>query len=146
MTLAPDPLAKSKGGTQRGGWIETEIIACDRAAVVVDHDRQPRPQRGAVLLEQQDVELRMINLPNGVRFRSFAPMHHVKVLAVGSCPLMRQDHQAIRKRTHKSVDRPVARHWLAGCFRKLPDLTVDGCDWNRGSFECQALNRGLDPR
>ncbi len=44
MRFAPDPLAESKGSSQRRWRIEADVVAGDGSAIVVDHDRQPWPR------------------------------------------------------------------------------------------------------
>jgi len=54
-------------------------IARDRTAIVVDHDRQPRPRGRAILPQQHDVELSVIDLPDSVRLRRLATVNQIEV-------------------------------------------------------------------
>jgi RNA polymerase sigma factor (sigma-70 family) len=72
LLLAPDALAQCEASAKGRGWIEAKIVPSDRTTVVIDHDCQPRPGSGAIFLQQQNVELRMISLPDGIWHRCFA--------------------------------------------------------------------------
>jgi hypothetical protein len=64
--LTPDRLAQRQRCVQRGRGAEEHRVPGDRAGVVVDHRGQPRPRGRPIGVEDQDVELGVVGLPEGV--------------------------------------------------------------------------------
>ena len=70
--LAPDRLAEGEGRAHGRRRVETQEIAGDGTAVVVDDHCQPGLARRSLLIKQDDVEERMIGLPHCIRRFGFA--------------------------------------------------------------------------
>ncbi|MGA3344556.1 MAG: hypothetical protein ABSC76_06725 [Terracidiphilus sp.] len=66
MPLPPNTLSKREGCSHRRRWIEAQIVAGNGAAVVVDYDGQPRSSSLPAFPQQEDAQLRVICLPDGV--------------------------------------------------------------------------------
>src|ERR1700738_3512705 len=82
MPLPPDTLPKGEGRSQRRRWIEAKIIASDRAPVGVDYYLQPRSSGLPVFPNQENAQLRMIRLPDGVRSSCLTPVNQIKAFAI----------------------------------------------------------------
>ena len=63
------------------------------AAVVVDNNREPRLCDVAVGTDQQNIERRVVSLPDGIRPVGFTPMNQFKGLAVRFAALMGKGEQ-----------------------------------------------------
>src|ERR1700679_2079248 len=75
MILAPNALSQGKGSAKRRRGIEPEIVAGDRAAEIVDHDRQPRPRCHSIFPKEKDIGLRMVGLPDTVWLRRLSTVN-----------------------------------------------------------------------
>jgi hypothetical protein len=65
-------------------------ISSHGAAVVIQDDREPGLLRFAIRADEQNIEWRMIGLPNGIRAGRFAPVNQVECFAVGLRALVGQ--------------------------------------------------------
>ncbi len=141
VLLAPDPLAQSQSGAEHGRRLEGKIVACNRSAVVVDHDREPGLGDRAVVAQDHDVQLGVIGLPDRIRTRCFSPVHKVEVLAVDFRTVMRERQQTGRELPNDGTNQPVARKRFTLSFRELPDLAVDRPAGKPREFQSQAYNQ-----
>jgi hypothetical protein len=66
MPFTPDTLPKREGRSHRRRRIEAQIIAGDCTTVVVDYDGQPRSSGLPIFPNQENAQLRMIHLPDGI--------------------------------------------------------------------------------
>ena len=82
IALAPDRLAQRQRGLERDGRLEADAEAGDRAAVVVEDDGQPGPRGLAALVEDPDVQRRVVGLPDLVGSAGLAAIEQVEALAV----------------------------------------------------------------
>jgi len=92
--FAPDRLAQRERGLQRRRRSDEHDVPRDRAAVVVLNDRQPRTHCTPVLVDDQDVELGVVGLPDLVGRRRFAAVDELEAFAVAHRPVMREHHEA----------------------------------------------------
>src|SRR3954454_18457155 len=75
ILLAPDRLAQRERRLDGRGGLEVEGVSGDGTAVVVDDDRQPGLGGDAVLTDKQNIQERMIRLPDGVGMIGFAAVY-----------------------------------------------------------------------
>jgi hypothetical protein len=61
--VAPDRVAKRKAGVEHARRAEEHHVPGDRAGAVVDHSGEPGPHRRSALVEDEDVERRVVGLP-----------------------------------------------------------------------------------
>jgi len=81
-------LAQRERGLQRRAAIEADRVAGQRAAVIVEDDRQPRPCWPPGDIEDDEVELGVIGLPGVVGSFGLAAVDELVALA-GSAPVPR---------------------------------------------------------
>ena len=132
MILAPNALAQGKGSAKRRRGIEPEIIAGDRAAEIVDHDRQPRSRCHSIFPQEKDIELRVVGLPDTVWLRRLATVNKIEVFTVALIALVSENKETFRQVTGDAIDSPVARRAFTRRSCKLFDLTVYRSDWKGG--------------
>ncbi len=107
--FTPDTLTQSQGRAQGRRRLESEIIARNGPAVVIDDDRQPGLSHGSIVAQQLDVELRVIDLPYRVRPESFAPVNQIEALAVYLVASVCQHHQPSWEGPYDSPNNRIAR-------------------------------------
>jgi len=121
--------------------VQAQAIAGDGPAVVVEHDREPRPRRLVVLVQDPQVERGVVGLPGRVRGRGLVAVEQIEGLLVGLGPLMGQDDQARIEMAHDVVDAPVAGHGPSLLPRHGRHLTVDARHTRRRPAQRQALDQ-----
>src|ERR1700677_4651715 len=146
MILAPNALSQGKGSAKRRRGIEPEIIAGDRAAEIVDHDRQPRSRCHSIFPQEKDIELRVVGLPDTVWLRRLATVNKIEVFTVALIALVSENKETFRQVTDDAIDSPVARRAFTRRSCKLFDLTVYRSDWKGGSLKRQTFDCGLELR
>ena len=141
IAFSPDPLPESESGTQRRRRFKAKIVASYSAAIVVDHDREPRPSRTAIFLKYADVQLRMIYLPDRIGSRRFASVNQVESLAIGSCAAMREGRQSAGQSTYDSTHHGIARFSFAKRVCHGNRLPIDGCDRQGRPLKSESFDR-----
>lgn len=131
MVLPPNALMEGKRCSHRRRRIEAEIIAGDRAAIIVDYDGQPGPRNRSILLQKLNIQLCVIRLPNEVRLYRFAPMDQVEAFAIRFAAFMGESTEARRQFSDDVIDGPVARGGLADGLGIFLDLPVNRSDRDR---------------
>ncbi|AOF95319.1 hypothetical protein BSY17_4168 (plasmid) [Sphingobium sp. RAC03] len=130
--LAPNRLSQRERRVERGGRAEENHVACYHARVIVQHRRQPRPHRATAGIEDQDIELGVIGLPDRIGVFGAVPMHQLELVAEGGSTFMCQGQ-------HRRIDPPHdIAHAAIGRHSPLPfaddggETAMDGHDrWRR---------------
>ena len=125
--FSPDRLAKGERGLNRGGGIEEQEIARHCAAIVVKNNGQPRLAGLSLLVSQEDVELCVIRLPDGVGRFSLPAVDQVEAVAVRVRALVRQREQGGFELSDKPIDDGIARYTLSSIRCRLSHLAMDRC-------------------
>ena len=144
IVLAPHRLAKRERRVQGGRCFEREKVARHGAAVVVDDRGEPRLGGGTIRAHQQDVEQRVVGLPDGVGPICFPPVDQLERLTVRRRPLVRECHQVSGQGRHDAIDDPVARRGLTQVLRNPPGLATNRRYRERRFLECDALDGVLE--
>ncbi len=138
--LAPDRLAQRQRQVQRRRCAEEHRVAGDRAGAVVLHDGQPRPGRGAVGVEDEQVEFGVVGLPDHVRALGLAAVDQFVAVPQRHRAVMGESEQVRVQlgddRVHGAVgrDRPALRG------RAPRDPAGDGGHRRPRSIQRQALD------
>src|SRR5581483_4485895 len=83
----PYRLPKSQSRLDRGGRGKRNGVACNCPAVIIENAGQPWFS-GLSGIGDENIQLRMICLPDGIRRLGFAPVQQIKALAISLCPLV----------------------------------------------------------
>ena len=129
----------------RRGAAEEQRVAGHGPAVVVEDDGQPRLPGPPLPVFQQDVEFRMIGLPDGVGTGRLVAMDQVEGVGVGLRPLVGQGRQGRVQRANRGRDGIVGRWDLAEPIGEGEGPAVDGRHGQRRLAQGQALD-GLAQR
>jgi hypothetical protein len=108
ISFTPDTLTQSQGRAQGGRRFKSEIISRHSTTVIIDDDRQPRLADRAIVAQQLDVELCVIDLPYGVRLESFTPVNQIEALAVRLVAAMSEHQDASGKATYDPPNNGIA--------------------------------------
>jgi len=139
--LAPDRLAQRERGLQRRRRPEEHDVACDSAAVVILDHRQPRTRRALLVVEDEQVKLGVVGLPDLVGALGLAAVDKLEALAVAHRPVVREHEQPRVKRAHDRVDRGVARRRPLMRARDGRRLTMDIRDRRRGPAQREPFDQ-----
>ncbi len=82
--LPPDRLPKRKRCLESRGRVDKDRVAGQGARVVIDHGRQPRPDRFAACVSNQHVELSVVGLPDCVRVSCTMAVYQLELVAEAS--------------------------------------------------------------
>jgi hypothetical protein len=110
---------------------EGKEIPRDGAAVVVENNREPRFGGVAVRTDQQNIERRVVGLPDGIRPISLSPMNQFERFAVSLRAVMSEGDKIRWQAANDVEDSSIARNLLPKVLRKPLNLPVQGCDWQR---------------
>src|SRR5712692_9186732 len=91
--FAPDGRSQRQRRGERGSFLEAEPIAHNLTAVVVFDGREPGLVWLTSLIEQQDGKLGVVGLPHRIGVAGLTTVEQVKLLPVGSSPLVSHRHQ-----------------------------------------------------
>lgn len=111
IALAPDRVPQRQGSSECGRDGETEAIRGDRAAVVIEDDRQPWSHRCAALVAHPEVERRVVCLPEIVGSGRFPAMEQVEGEPIGLRPRVCQGDEACVDALDARGDGAITRHW-----------------------------------
>ena len=142
VLLAPDRLAQRERSVERRGSAQEDHVARDGPRVVVDDRREPRPRGLASLVQDQDVEQRVVGLPEGVRRLGSVAVDQLEAVAEGGQPLVSQRHHS---RVQGGEDRMHGGVGGDGPALGARDFGRPAMDRGRGparSPEPQALDQG----
>lgn len=109
--------------------------------MIVYHGRQPRPRFLAAGVEDQNVELGMIGLPDGVRPIGAVPVHQLELVAESGGALMRERQHRRFDLAYDVVDTAVGWRPPSLCDGKSGDAAVDGGNRWRRLEKCHALDQ-----
>lgn len=109
---------------QRGGCAEKDHISGDRAGMIVENDRKPRPRWLAIRIDDQNVEHGVIRLPERVRRFGAVPVNEFIAIAKSRCALVRQSRQRRIEAANNRVNGCVGRRFGIALLRDLHGLAV----------------------
>ena len=130
VRLAVNGLMHSESSLLRRRGTNKEGVAGDGAGAIVEDDRQPRPHRGAGLVEHGDVQESVVGLPLLVGAGSGSAEHQLEAVSVGGVPVLGEGPKAGIDAREDVPDARVARRGevpVAG----VADTSVDE---RRGGF------------
>src|SRR5437588_4306653 len=107
VVFAPDSLPQGERGRQRRQSLEADVVSGDRAAVIVQNNREPGPGFLPMLIQERDIQERMICLPDLVGSTCFVTHDHVIGFLLGLCPLVRKDNETWVKLLDNLIDLTV---------------------------------------
>ena len=96
--------------------LEREKISRHSPTVVVNNDRQPGFCWLAIWAHEQNVQWRMVGLPNGIRPVGFAAVNQFKSVAVNLTSMMSKSDEIRWQGRDNPINRPVARRFLTQVF------------------------------
>ena len=124
--LAPGCMAQREAGVQHTRRVKEYGVAGDGAGVIV-HDRgQPGAGGLAALIEDVEVEQRVVRLPDSIGCFGTEAVDHLKVVPERGRPLLRQRHHAWIEGSNNRIDRAVGGDAPASCFCSNADAAMDG--------------------
>jgi hypothetical protein len=130
--LAPDGLAKRERGLQRGRGAQEHGVPRHGTRMIVDHARQPRAHRRPVRVEDQEIQLGVVGLPERIGPLGTVAVDQFETAAEGGLTLMSEDHQGGVQGSDDLIDaavgggRRLLRH---GQGRDPPMDAGDGRGW-----------------
>src|SRR5215472_14397838 len=72
---------------------QTQPIPGNTAAIIVEHNRQPRLDRSPSVVEHKEMQSTVVRLPQLIGPRGFPAIEQIMLLAIAGCPLMGQRHE-----------------------------------------------------
>jgi hypothetical protein len=139
-------MAQRERGLQCGWGAEEEGVAGDGAAEVIENHRQPRPRGAARLIEDEQVELRVVGLPDRVGRGGLAPQRQLEAVAVGGRTVMSEREQTAVERGDDRPSGRVTRCRPAAFGRQPADLPVHVRDRRSRAPQREALDQRNDLR
>ena len=100
VRLSPNCLTQSQSGLQSRGCAQEHAIACDRAGIIILHDGQPGTGGLAVCVEDKEIELGVIRLPDRIGALSAVPVDQLVAVTIGGWTLMDEAQHGWIKRSH----------------------------------------------
>ena len=115
------------------GWRTKENhVARDHARVIVQHGRQPRPHLATACVEDQDIELGMIGLPDRIGALGAVSIHQLELVAEGGSTFMCQGQHRRINPAHDISHASVGRHSPFPFADDAGETAMDGHDrWRR---------------
>jgi len=133
--LRSDGLPQGEGQVQRGRCSQENGVPADRAGAVVDDDRQPGARRVSSFVEDQDVELGVVGLPDLVRAVGLTAVHQLVAVAEPGRAVVRKGQQVRVDRGDDLADGAVRRRGPAPFAGQGGGLAGDG--GHRGTRPCE---------
>ena len=138
--LAPDRMAQGKAGVQHAWGAKEHAVSCDGARMIV-HDRgQPGAGRLAALVKDQEVEQRVIGLPDRVGRPGAVAVDQLEAVPERGRTVLRQRHQSWVEGGDDRMDGAVGRHTPALSLGGSGDPAVDSGGGRPWPFQRQALD------
>jgi hypothetical protein len=106
--FAPDGLPQYQRRLPRGGGLKTHPNPCNRPTVIIHDDGEPRSGRFPGVVEEPDIEQRMISLPHLVGMTRFAAVHELKRVPIGFRPRMGHGPYRRIELLHHRIDTLIA--------------------------------------
>ena len=94
LGLAPDGLTQGERGMEGARGFKGHHVPCHRTAIIIEDDRQPGFAGTAFVVGEQQVQQRVVGLPDGIRRLRFAAIEEVKGLVIGLAACMGQGPRA----------------------------------------------------
>jgi len=144
--FAPDRVAQRERGLQRRRSAEEDGVAGDGAAEVIENHRQPWPCGAARRIEDEQVEPRVVGLPDRVGRGGLAPQRQLEAVAVGGRTLMGEREQTAIEPGNDRPGRRVTRRCPATLGRQSGDLPVHVRDRRSRAPQREPLDQRHDLR
>ena len=140
LGFPPDGLPQGQRRVEGTGGLEGHHVPCHRTAIIVQDDSEPRFPGVALLVGEEEVQQRVVRLPNGIGRLRLAAVEEIKGLAVDLTARMGQGYQRGGELPHDIMDVVVARDVQALRRGDVDDLAMDRGDGGRGRLEGQGFH------
>ena len=87
-------LPQCEGGLDRRRRAEENGISSDRSGMVIEQDGKPRAHVCTICIEREDIELGVIDLPDGIRLFDLVPVDQLEPVTTGGAPLVGKGQKA----------------------------------------------------
>jgi hypothetical protein len=108
--------------------LQRKEVSRYRSTVVIDNNGEPRIGGLAVWTDQQNIERRMIRLPDCVRARCLPPVDQLERIAVCLSAVMRESYEISGQAANNAANGSIAWGHLSKLSRKPHHLAVQRCD------------------